>query len=136
MTLQRSSITPAGTTAPLGAYSPAIAITIGEARLVFVSGLLPLDANGNLVGDDIEAQTRCVFDGLRSVLEASGGRLEHTVKVQIFLTDIGEYGTVSTIRNEYLGTARPASTLVEVSALAKPGCRIEIDAVAAIENGQ
>lgn len=135
MTLQRASITPAGASPPLGAYSPALAINLGAARLVFVSGLLPLDENGDLVGDDIETQTRCVFDGLRRVLEASGGGLEHTVKMQIFLTDISEYGTVSTIRNEYLATARPASTLVEVSALVRPGCRIEIDAVAAILNG-
>ena len=135
MTVQRSSITPAGASPPLGAYSPALAITLGAARLVFVSGLLPLDENGDLVGDDIETQARCVFDGLRRVLEASGGGLEHAVKMQIFLTDISEYGTVSAIRNEYLATARPASTLVEVSALVRPGCRIEIDAVAAILNG-
>ena len=130
--MTRTSIVPAGASEPLGAYSLGLAVTVGEARLAFVSGQIPLDGDGRVIGDDIETQTRFVFDSLRAVLEAAGGGLEHIVKMQIYLTDISEYPAVSEIRNEYLAVSRPASTLVEVSALVKPGCRIEIDAIAAI----
>lgn len=130
--MKRTTIVPAGISEPLGAYSPGLAVAVGEARLAFVSGQISIDSDGTVVGEDIETQTRFVFDGLRSVLEAAGGGLEHIVKIQIYLTDISDYPAVSAIRNEYLAISRPASTLVEVSALVLPGCRIEIDAIAAI----
>lgn len=130
--MYRTPVVPQGVTPPLGAYSPAISLDVGDTRLVFVSGQIPLDPNGVLVSDDIEDQTRFVFDQIAAVLAAAGGTLDDLVKVQIYLTDIGEYPAVSAIRNEYLAASKPVSTLIEAPTLVHPGCRIEIDAVAAV----
>ena len=63
-------------------------------------------------------------------LRAAGGRPDQVVKVQVFLTDIAERARINPIRQEYFGEHRPASTLVEVSALVDPRMKVEIEAVA------
>jgi 2-iminobutanoate/2-iminopropanoate deaminase len=101
--------------------------------VLFLSGIVAVDAEGTLVGgDDVVAQTRQVFDNMRAVLAAAGCGFEDVVKVTIFLTDIDERPRINPVRQEMFGAARPASTLVEVPRLAVPGARIEIEAVALI----
>jgi 2-iminobutanoate/2-iminopropanoate deaminase len=101
--------------------------------LLFVSGIVAVDAEGNLVGgDDVVAQTRQVFENMRAVLAAAGSRFEDVVKVTIFLTDIDDRPDINPVRQEVFGTARPASTLVEVPRLAVPGAKVEIEAVALV----
>ena len=63
---------------------------------------------------------------------AAGCGFEHVVKVTIFLTDIDDRPVINPVRQEILGGARPASTLVEVTRLAVPGARVEIEAVAVV----
>lgn len=130
--LDKRKVVPDGASAPLGAYSPGISIDIGTARLLFVSGQIPVDGDGQLYSDDVTEQTRFVFDRLADIAAAAGGGLGDVVKVQIFLTDLDDYPAVSKVRNEMLGDGAPASTLVEVSRLVVPGCRIEIDAIVAV----
>jgi reactive intermediate/imine deaminase len=103
-------------------------------RLVAVSGQVPLDAEGRLVGaDDPEAQVRQVFDNLRTALAAAGAGLKHVVKLTIFLTDMADLDVVRRVRNEYVSTeSPPASSLVQVSALVNPAFRVEIEALASV----
>jgi 2-iminobutanoate/2-iminopropanoate deaminase len=87
--------------------------------LLFVSGILPVDGAGGLVGGGL-------------ILGAGGCRLGDVVKVTVFLTDVADRPRINPVRQRLFGDARPASTLVEVSALAVPGARVEVDAVAVI----
>ena len=81
-------------------------------------------ATGRLVGgDDVVAQTRQVFANIGAVLAAGGRGFADVVKVTVFLTDIDDRARINTVRQEIFGDARPASTLVEVSALAIPGAQ-------------
>lgn len=105
------------------------AVLAGE--LLFVSGIVPVDANRELVGgDDVVAQARAVFANMREVLAAAGCTFADVVKVTVFLTDVDDRPLVNPVRQEVFGETRPASTLVEVSRLAVEGARIEVEAVA------
>ena len=100
---------------------------------LYVSGVIAVDGEGRLVGgDDVVAQTRQVLENMRAILEAGGCRFEDVVKVTIFLTDIDERPLINPLRQEVFGSARPASTLVEVSRLVLPEARVEIECVALV----
>ena len=100
--------------------------------LLFLSGIVPIDGEGKLVGEgDVVEQTRQVFRNMDLVLRAAGCGFGDVVKVTTFLLDIGDRARINPVRQEVFGDARPASTLVEVSALAVPGALLEIEAVAA-----
>jgi reactive intermediate/imine deaminase len=100
---------------------------------LYVSGVIAVDGDGRLVGgDDVVAQTRQVLDNMRAILEAGGCGFEDVVKVTIFLTDVDERPLINPLRQEAFGSARPASTLVEVSRLVLPDARVEIECVAVV----
>ena len=101
-------------------------------RVIYVSGQVPLDAEGQLIGEgDFEAQTRQVFENLKAALEAADASWTDVVKLNYFLRDVGQIASVRAIRDEYVDTEHPpASTLVEVSRLFRDDVMIEIDAVA------
>ena len=100
---------------------------------VFVSGMLPVNADGELVGDDdVIAQAEQVLRNVGAVLEAAGLTFQDVVKVGVYVRDMADRELINTVRRRYFGEARPASTLVEVSALAHPGALVEIDAVAVV----
>ncbi len=114
---------------PISHYTDAV--VAGE--LLFISGLLGVDGQGELVGgEDIVAQTRQVFENMRAVLDDAGCGFEDIVKVTVYLTDVDDRPKINPVRQEVFGDARPASTLVEVSRLAIPGAKVEIEAVALI----
>jgi 2-iminobutanoate/2-iminopropanoate deaminase len=101
--------------------------------LLFVSGSVPVDSHGRLVGgDDVVAQARQVFHNVGEVLAAAGAGFGDVVKVTVFLTDVADRARINPVRQEVFGSARPASTLVEVSALVVEGAKIEVEAVALI----
>ncbi len=126
---ERDFLTPGSLPPPTG-YSHIVRVP--AASLVFVSGQVPLDAEGRLVGDgDIEAQTRQVFSNLTAALEAAGVGWGHVVKLNYFLRDVLQIAAVRAVRDEFLdGQRYPASTLVEVSSLFRDDVLIEIDAIA------
>jgi 2-iminobutanoate/2-iminopropanoate deaminase len=98
-----------------------------------VSGVIAVDGEGNLVGaDDVVAQTRQVLENMRAILEAGGCGFEDVVKVTIFLTDVDDRPLINPLRQEAFGSARPASTLVEVSRLVLPEAKVEIECVALV----
>jgi reactive intermediate/imine deaminase len=115
-----------GLAPPLSHYTDAVAA--GDA--LYVSGIVPVDAEGNVVGDDVVSQARQVFEIMRRVLAAAGAQPSDVVKVTVYLLDIDDRPLINPVRQEFFGESRPASTLVEVSRLAVPGARLEIEAVA------
>jgi 2-iminobutanoate/2-iminopropanoate deaminase len=116
-----------GLAEPISHYADAV--VAGDT--LYVSGIVPVDAAGEVVGgDDVVAQARAVFAIMRRVLAAAGAEPGDVVKVTVYLLDIDDRPLINPVRQEFFGSARPASTLVEVSRLAVPGARLEIEAVA------
>jgi 2-iminobutanoate/2-iminopropanoate deaminase len=114
---------------PMSHYTDAVQ----AGGLLFVSGCIPADAQGRLVGgDDVVAQARQVFAQVGAVLASAGAGFADVVKVTVYLIDIDDRPRINPVRQELFGDARPASTLVEVSRLALAGARLEVDAVAAV----
>jgi reactive intermediate/imine deaminase len=126
---ERRFLAPETLPRPVG-YSHVVDAPAG--RVIYVSGQVPLDVEGHLVGDDdFEAQTRQVFENLTRALEAVDASWSDVVKLTYFLRDVGEIASLRAIRDEYVDTERPpASTLVEVSGLFRDDVLIEIEAVA------
>ena len=126
---RREEIRVPGQPEPISHYTDAV--RAGE--LLFVSGCVPVDGEGRLVGgDDVVAQARQVLANVEAVLTAAGATFADVVKVTVYLTDIADRAAINPVRQEVFGDTRPASTLVEVSALAIPGAKLELDAVALI----
>lgn len=131
----KTKINPPNFTKTVGAYSQGLKVDVGDKAMVFVSGQLAMDAEGNPVApDDISAQTRYIFENIKTILGNAGALLEDIVKVQIFLTDISKFSQVSVVRNEYMENIRPVSTLVEISRTVKEGCDVEIEVIAIMDN--
>jgi 2-iminobutanoate/2-iminopropanoate deaminase len=125
--LTRREVTVEGLAEPLSHYADAV--VAGET--LYVSGIVPVDAAGEVVGgDDVVAQARAVFAIMARVLAAAGACAADVVKVTVYLLDIDDRPRINPVRQEFFGSTRPASTLVEVSRLAVPGARLEIEAVA------
>ena len=127
--MTRREIRADGLADPISHYTDAV--VAGD--LLFVSGLVGVDRHGALVGgEDVAAQARQVFANMRAVLDEAGCGFEDVVKVTVYLTDVDDRPRINPVRQEVFGDARPASTLVEVSRLAVPGAKVEIEAVALI----
>jgi 2-iminobutanoate/2-iminopropanoate deaminase len=117
-------------------YSQAVRAELGDATLLFVSGQLPLDVGGALVGiGDPGAQARQVFENLRAILAANGATFADVVKLDTFVTDLAALPAIREVRRDYLGDEPPASTLVEVSGLVHPDASLEVDLVAVVHRG-
>jgi reactive intermediate/imine deaminase len=100
---------------------------------VFVSGCVAADSRGELIGgDDPAAQTRQVLENIAAILSAAGTSLSNVLKMTVYLTDINDRPKINPVRQEFFGEVRPASTLIEISQLALPGAKVEIDVVACI----
>ena len=126
---ERRFLTPESLPAPAG-YSHVVEVPASS--LVFISGQVPLDADGELVGPgDAEAQTQQVFENLSAALEAAGAGWHDVVKLNYYLRDVSALPTVRAVRDRFLDTRHlPASTLVEVASLFRDDVLIEVDAIA------
>ena len=112
---------------PISHYTDAVE----AGGFLYISGMLPVNAGGELVGSsDVIRQTEQVLDNIGTVLHSTGATFDDVVRVGVYVRDMAEREVINTVRRRYFGDARPASTLVEVSALAHPGALIEIEAVA------
>lgn len=110
-----------------------VVTAVGAGKLIFISGQLPLDSNGAVVGaGDIEAQARAVFGNIEKSLDCAGAELRHIVKLTTYVTDILKHPPlVRKVRAAVFGSQTPpASTMVEVPRFALSDILIEIDAVA------
>ena len=117
---------------PSGVFSPGVKVPAGQ--LVFVSGQVARNAQGETVGiGDIKAQTRQVLENIQAVLEAAGATMDDVVKVSVFVTNLEEhFSQIHEIRSQYFKKDYPASTMVEVKALANKDLWIEMEAIAVI----
>ena len=105
------------------------AVKVGE--VLYISGQIALDPAGTLVGaGDMKAQSQRVFENIEAILRMAGGTLENVVKITAYLTDMSRYGEYNEVRGRFLKDHRPASTTVQVVALAFPGLLVEVEAIA------
>ena len=126
---ERQEFRVAGLPEPFSHYTDAV--SVGD--LLFVSGCVSVDASGAVVGvDDVEVQARQVFKNLGLILGAAGSSFADVAKMTTFLTNVEDRARINPVRQEFFGAARPASTLVEVSALVLPEFLIEVEAVAMV----
>lgn len=111
--------------AAIGTYSQAVKV----GSTVYLSGQIPLDpASMNLVDGDIEAHIVQVFENLQAVAKAAGGSLQDTVKLNVFLTDLGNFAKVNEVMARYFQQPYPARAAIGVAALPR-GAQVEMDCV-------
>ena len=125
-------INPPSLSAPRG-YSHIADVPAGS-RMVFISGQVPLDSAGQLVGaGDFKAQATAVFENLRRALAAVGATFTDVVKVNYYMVDASQIATLREVRDRYVNRASPpASTLVEVRRLFREDVMLEVEAVAVV----
>jgi 2-iminobutanoate/2-iminopropanoate deaminase len=113
-------------------YSQGIKVTEAS-TVLFLAGQVAYEKDGSVKhAGDFKAQAREVFRCIKSLVETAGGRMDSIVKLNTYLTDIRYRADLVPIREEFLGKKGPASTLVQVSALAHPDWLIEVEAIAVL----
>jgi len=123
--MSKSIIQTTNAPAAIGTYSQAVK----AGNTVYLSGQIPLvPSTMEMVSEDFEAQAVQVFENIQAVVKAAGGSIANLVKVNIFLTDLGQFATVNEVMSRYFKEPYPARAAVQVSALPR-GAQIEIDAV-------
>ncbi len=112
----------------IGPYSQAISSN----GLIFCSGQLALDpASGELQGDSVTEQTRVCMQNLTAVLEAAGATWADVLKVNAYLTDIGQFAAFNEVYGEFLDDDPPARAAIGVAALPK-GAQVEVECIARV----
>ena len=111
----------------IGPYSQAVK----SGGLLFLSGQIPLNKQGEMNDGDIEAKTRQVFKNIEAILAAENLSLSHVIKVNIYLVDIANFDTVNQVMSSLFAAPYPARALVEVSALPKAS-EVEVEVVAEV----
>lgn len=124
-----STITTIRTPKAPAAFGPFVQ-AVKTDTLVFSTGQLPLDpATGELVSDDVQAQTRQVLLNLKAILEAAGCSLDRVLKATVFITNMDDFDKVNEVYAGFFSDTPPARSCIEVSGLAK-GAKVEIEAIA------
>jgi len=112
-------------------YSNAVRVAAGD--LLFISGQVAWDENGQLVGaGDGAAQSRQAFGNLGKILDAYGATFDDVVKVTVYVTDFSFFDELSALRQSLWRNGGPASAILLVSGLVQPELLVEVEAVAAI----
>ena len=113
----------------IGTYSQAVKV----GNTVYVSGQIPLIAETmELIEGDITAQVRQIFRNLTAIAEAAGGSLEDFAKLNVFLTDLGNFATVNEVMAEFFQQPYPARAAVGIAALPR-GAEVEVDGIMSLE---
>ncbi|MBV7434831.1 RidA family protein [Cardiobacteriaceae bacterium TAE3-ERU3] len=112
----------------IGPYSQAVRC----GNLVFLSGQIPLNPETMELVEGVEAQVRQVFDNLEAVCVAAGGALSNIAKLNIYLTDLGQFDVLNEIMSARFAEPYPARAAIEVSALPK-GALVEMEAVLSLD---
>lgn len=117
-----------------GGYSHIAKIDLGTCTMLIISGQVPLDSRGEVVGkNDLAAQTEQVFRNIKSCVESAGGNMNNIVKLNYYLTDASQVQKVRDVRDKFINTSNPpASTLVQVSRLFREDIMLEVEATAII----
>ena len=116
---------------PISHYTDAV--RFGD--LLFISGVAPLDHENKVVCEgDVVGQAEYVLQTMARILAQAGGTFADVLRVTVYLIHVEDRTRINPLRQRYFGTTRPASTLVEVSALAVPGMLVEIEAIAGLQS--
>jgi reactive intermediate/imine deaminase len=131
--MERQSIATDAIHPPVGPYAHAVKVKGGS--MVFISGCVALDRDGQIVGKgDIAAQCRQAMENMKALLEASGATFANVVKINNYVLDASEYPKMAPVRAEHLKEPYPASTLVEVKGLIYKDLLVEIEAIAVLDD--
>ncbi|MFI5240685.1 MAG: RidA family protein [Candidatus Saccharimonadia bacterium] len=117
-----------------GSYTPAKKIDLGGFYLIYVSGIQPpKDDNHRVITDDIEEQTKLVFETVSKILGEAGASMDDVVKAVIYITDMKDFDKISKIRAGYFANSKPVSTMVETTGTTRIGSKIELEVTAIIK---
>jgi aminoacrylate peracid reductase len=126
--MPKEVITPAGSSPPLAPYSPGVKAKSGH--VVYVSGTFATDSAGKVVGaGDVKAQTRCVIETIKRVIEQAGGTLADVTFNTIFISELAYYKEMNEAYAEYFSTNPPARYCIRAD-LVKPEFLVEIASIA------
>jgi enamine deaminase RidA (YjgF/YER057c/UK114 family) len=113
-------------------YSQGIKVHQAQ-TILFLSGQVAYTAEGGVAHrGDFQAQARGAYDAIKALVESQGGTMANIVKITTYVTDMRYRVDLAPLREQYFGKKGPASTLVEVAALAHPDWLIEVEAIAVI----
>ena len=113
-------------------YSQGMKVSHAQ-TILFLSGQVAYTAEGGVAcRGDFKGQARGAFDAIKALVESQGGTMASIVKITTYVTDMRYRADLAPLREEFLGKKGPASTLVEISALAHPDWMIEIEATAVL----
>ena len=113
-------------------YSQGVKVS-GAQTILFLAGQVAYDKTGSVAhAGDFTAQARAVFGSIKALVEAAGGSLANVVKINTYVTDARHRPEFRTVREEFFGPKGPASTMVQVAALAHPDYLIEVEAIAVV----
>ena len=114
--------------AAIGTYSQAIK----AGNTVYLSGQIPLDPATMQLVEGFEAQAVRVFENLKAVAAAAGGSLDDMVKLNIYLTDLGNFAAVNEVMSRYFQQPYPARAAIGINSLPR-GSLVEMDGVLVID---
>ena len=127
--MTREAIAAPGGAKPIGPYSPALR----AGNLLFLSGQVGFDpATGQLVADEITAQTDQVMRNIGALLRAAGADFQHVVRATVFLADMNEFAAMNAVYARYVADPPPTRSTVQVAALPRHA-RVEIDVIAVLD---
>ncbi|WP_341930153.1 Rid family detoxifying hydrolase [Methyloversatilis discipulorum] len=126
--MSRTIVSTPDAPAAIGTYSQAVKV----GNTIYMSGQIGLDPATMTMADGIDAQITRVFDNLKAVAAAAGATLDNAVKVNVFLTDLGNFAKVNEAMTRYFNQPFPARAAVGVAALPR-GALVEVDAVLVID---
>ncbi|MEB6571128.1 RidA family protein [Staphylococcus auricularis] len=113
----------------LGPYSHAVEIN----GLVYTSGQIPLNLDGEIVSEDVQAQTKQVLENVKAVLKEAGSDLESVVKATIFISNMDDFQQINEVYGSYFSDHQPARSCVEVTRLPK-NVKVEIEVISQVNS--
>lgn len=115
--------------------SQVVEIPLGNQKMLLLSGQIPLNHKGELIGNDVKTQTVQIFENVKAILENCNASLSDIVKLGIFTTDISKTADYREVRDQYINLETPpTSTLLEVKGLFRADIFIEIEVTAVVNN--
>jgi len=115
--------------AAIGPYSQAVKVN----GLMYSSGQIALTTNGEMIENDIKKQTRQVFSNIKAILEDNESSISNIIKLNIYLTDMNNFGVVNVLMADFFGDHKPVRSTVEVSGLPK-NAMIEMDFISTVSD--